>query len=89
MKKIITGILIAAIFLTFGCLSSYTVAKPDVCEKISLQETKEQCYWESAAINRDSALCEKISNSENRDLCYKDIATGSRHFDNAGIANID
>jgi hypothetical protein len=79
-KKIIIGIFIIAMFLTFGCLSGFQHATPELCEKISSQETTEQCYWESATINKDGSLCEKISNQANRDLCYKDIATGNTHW---------
>ena len=81
-KKIILGIMIIAIFLTFGCLSRFNYAKPELCEKISPQETKEQCYWESATINKDISLCEKLQSQENRDLCFKDIATGNTHWSN-------
>ncbi|MDD5148612.1 MAG: hypothetical protein PHH08_04075 [Candidatus ainarchaeum sp.] len=81
-KKIFSMGIIAVIgiLLATGCVQH---AKPDLCEKISSQETKEQCYWESATINKDMALCEKISNAENRDLCYKDIATGNSHWNSA------
>jgi hypothetical protein len=81
-KKIIIGIFIVAIFLTFGCLSGFQHATPELCEKISSTQTKEQCYWESATINKDSSLCEKITSQENKDLCYKDIATGNTHWSN-------
>ncbi len=84
-KKILAIAMIAVIgiFLAMGCLGSSNHAKPELCEKISLQETKEQCYWESATINKDIELCGKINNAENRDLCYKDIATGREHWNNA------
>jgi len=80
-KKIfVIGIILLIVISTMGCVQ---YAKPDLCEKISSQETKEECYWESATINKDILLCEKIGNLQNRDLCYKDIATGSQHWTNA------
>ncbi|MDD5163649.1 MAG: hypothetical protein PHD95_05590 [Candidatus ainarchaeum sp.] len=84
-KKIFSIAIIAAIglLLTMGCLGSPDYAKPEICEKISSQETKEQCYWETATISKSTELCEKISNLQNRDLCYKDIATGIQHWPNA------
>ncbi|MBI4052523.1 MAG: hypothetical protein HY394_00620 [Candidatus Diapherotrites archaeon] len=82
------AVLLPAMVLVSGCIGPGPT-KPELCEKISSNEIKAQCYWESATIDRNPGLCQKVSDAQSRDLCYKDVATGNVHWSANGNSPAD
>ena len=73
---VLAGVLALLVIFSSGCLSVPRDVKPELCEKISLQENKDTCYRAVASSTRSELYCAKIADINERDGCYTDIALG-------------
>lgn len=66
--------------ISAGCLQSSRDSNPELCEKVSLQEKKDDCFRGVAFSENNPDFCDKISDLNTRDDCYIDLAVGRNFF---------
>lgn len=64
--------------LKYRCFEDNGIIKPELCEEISNEDHKEDCFESAGGKLNDSFICEKIENHFSRDTCLRKVAISLR-----------
>ena len=78
--KIFVPLLFIGLLISAGCVSPGRGTQPEYCERVSLQDNKDQCYYSVATQLQSEELCEKVIDLNRKDRCFIDLAVGYRTY---------